>query len=154
VRPAPAADPYQVLGVPRHAGGAEIARAYRQLARALHPDAAPDDGGTAARFRAVADARRVLSDSVRRAACDRAARPAAAGRRAVHAPGGDSLPRVMSPPEALPPGAISALSRGIPALWAGPVHVGPPAQPVPPPGPATLTQAVCRYLDGYRSGPW
>jgi DnaJ-class molecular chaperone len=76
-----APDPYAVLGVPRGASDEEIARAYRRLARRLHPDAS---GGSADAFAAVADAYAVLSAPGSRAHDpSRAARPA---RRGVSIP--------------------------------------------------------------------
>ena len=53
-------DLYEVLGVPRGAGDAEIKKAFRRLARELHPDVsqAPD---AETRFREVAQAYEVLS---------------------------------------------------------------------------------------------
>jgi curved DNA-binding protein CbpA len=62
-------DPYIVLGVPRLASGAEIARAYRRAARASHPDRG--GAGSSERFQAVSDAYEVLRDPRRRAVYDR-----------------------------------------------------------------------------------
>ena len=63
-------DYYEVLGVPRDAGDAEIKKAFRKLARELHPDVsdAPEAGKD---FREVAEAFEVLSDPERRATYDR-----------------------------------------------------------------------------------
>ena len=62
-------DPYIVLGVPRQASAAEIARAYRRAARASHPDSGV--AGSAERFRVVNDAYDQLRDPQRRAMYDR-----------------------------------------------------------------------------------
>jgi molecular chaperone DnaJ len=63
-------DYYDVLGVSRGASDAEIKKAFRALARELHPDvsATPD---AERRFREVAEAFEVLSDPERRATYDR-----------------------------------------------------------------------------------
>jgi molecular chaperone DnaJ len=59
-------DLYGVLGVPRTATAEEIKKAYRQLARQLHPDANPGDATAEARFKEVAVAYEVLSDPEKR----------------------------------------------------------------------------------------
>ncbi|MDX6307140.1 MAG: molecular chaperone DnaJ [Nocardioidaceae bacterium] len=58
-------DLYSVLGVPRDASPEEIKKAYRRLARQLHPDVNPD-AGTQERFKEVTLAYDVLSDPRKR----------------------------------------------------------------------------------------
>jgi molecular chaperone DnaJ len=64
-------DYYEVLGVSRDAGDAEVKKAFRRLARELHPDVNTDDPAAGDRFREVAEAYEVLSDPQRRATYDR-----------------------------------------------------------------------------------
>jgi molecular chaperone DnaJ len=58
-------DPYATLGVSRDADGDSIKRAYRRLARQLHPDVNPDPA-TQERFKEVTRAYEVLSDPDKR----------------------------------------------------------------------------------------
>jgi molecular chaperone DnaJ len=59
-------DHYEVLGVARGADETEIKKAFRRLARQLHPDANPDDPTAEERFKEAAEAYEVLSDPERR----------------------------------------------------------------------------------------
>lgn len=59
-------DLYIVLGVERSAELGEIKRAYRRLARRLHPDINPGDREAAEHFRQILDAYETLSDPDRR----------------------------------------------------------------------------------------
>ena len=61
-----ARDPYQVLGLGRAAGEAEIKTAYRKLAKSLHPDLHPGDSVIENRFKEVSAAHDLLSDPDKR----------------------------------------------------------------------------------------
>ena len=63
-------DYYSVLGVGPEASAKEITRAYRKLARELHPDKNPGDTAAEERFKAVSAAYDVLGDEARRAEYD------------------------------------------------------------------------------------
>ncbi len=63
-------DPYEVLGIEPGATLDEVKRAYRALAKALHPDANPGDRVAANRFREATEAYDLLSDPGRRAEFD------------------------------------------------------------------------------------
>jgi molecular chaperone DnaJ len=63
-------DYYEVLGVARGAEDAEIKKAFRRLARELHPDVNKDPDAEE-RFKEAAEAYEVLSDTDRRATYDR-----------------------------------------------------------------------------------
>lgn len=64
-------DYYEVLDLPRDASDADVKKAYRRLARELHPDANPGDPSAEERFREAAIAYEVLSDPEKRARYDR-----------------------------------------------------------------------------------
>src|SRR5947209_13587284 len=64
-------DPYEVLGVSRTAGENDIKKAFRRLARELHPDVNRDDPSAEERFKEAAEAYEILSDAERRATYDR-----------------------------------------------------------------------------------
>lgn len=64
-------DPYQVLGVQRTASADEIRKAFRKLAKTLHPDQNPNDKSAEERFKKVSGAFDLLSDPEKRAKFDR-----------------------------------------------------------------------------------
>ncbi len=63
--------PYEVLGVKRDASPDDIRKAYRQLAKQLHPDLNPGKPEAEARFKSVTAAYDLLSDADKRARYDR-----------------------------------------------------------------------------------
>jgi len=64
-------DPYDVLGVERDAGEQEVKKAFRRLARELHPDVNAHDPNAEEKFKQAAEAYEILSDPQRRATYDR-----------------------------------------------------------------------------------
>lgn len=64
-------DYYEVLGVSQTASQDDIKKAYRSLARKLHPDVNKDDPGAEDKFKEVSEAYEMLSDTERRAQYDR-----------------------------------------------------------------------------------
>jgi molecular chaperone DnaJ len=59
-------DYYEVLGIGRAAGETEIKKAFRRLARELHPDTNSEDPDAESKFKEAAEAYEVLSDAERR----------------------------------------------------------------------------------------
>lgn len=64
-------DYYEILGVAREASPEDIKRAYRNLARKLHPDVNGQDEESHQRFKEINEAYAVLGDANRRATYDR-----------------------------------------------------------------------------------
>lgn len=64
-------DYYQVLGVSKNASEEEIKKAYRKLARKLHPDINPNDKEAHAKFQQLNEANTVLSDPEKRKKYDK-----------------------------------------------------------------------------------
>ena len=67
-------DYYAVLGVSEDASAKEVKKAYRTLARELHPDRNPDDAAAEARFKEVQEAYATVGDADKRKAYDAARR--------------------------------------------------------------------------------
>jgi DnaJ-class molecular chaperone len=74
-------DPYEVLGVSKSASQDEIHKAYRKLAKKLHPDLNPGNAKSADEFKDVASAHDLLGDPEKRARFDRGEIDAAGAER-------------------------------------------------------------------------
>ena len=64
-------DPYEVLGVARDADETTIKKAFRKLARELHPDVNAHDPEAESKFKEAAEAYEILNDAERRQTFDR-----------------------------------------------------------------------------------
>ena len=64
-------DYYEVLGIARGASADEIKKAYRQKAKALHPDSNKDNPNAETQFKEAGEAYEVLKDADKKAAYDR-----------------------------------------------------------------------------------
>src|SRR5438105_1769656 len=85
-------DYYDVLGVPRDADETAIKKAFRRLARELHPDVNSHDPQAEEKFKEAAEAYEVLSDPDRRVTYDRYGHDGL--RRGGYAPNFDSFASV------------------------------------------------------------
>lgn len=81
-------DFYKILGVPKNADEAAIKKAYRKLARKLHPDTNAGDPTAEQRFKEVGEAYSVLSDAEQRKQYDSYRAMASGGARFAAGPGG------------------------------------------------------------------
>src|SRR4051794_41254719 len=132
-----ATDYYGVLGLPHGASDSDIKRAYRRMARDLHPDVNPDPEAKE-RFQEVTRAYEALTDPEKRRIVDLGGDPfdSSPAGGAGGFPGGFCGPRDI----------MGALFRG----------AGPPRPPRPPPArpgapiplPLALPQAVFRATPG------
>jgi DnaJ-class molecular chaperone len=64
-------DPYEVLGVQRSASAGDVKKAYRKLAKKLHPDANKKDPKAAGKFSELNSAYEIVGDDDKRKAFDR-----------------------------------------------------------------------------------
>ncbi|MBM3516541.1 MAG: J domain-containing protein [Alphaproteobacteria bacterium] len=77
-------DPYEVLGLPRAASQEDVRKAYRKLAKQLHPDLHPGDRKAEERFKRVSQAYDILGNADKRARYDRGEIDAAGAERPKH----------------------------------------------------------------------
>src|SRR4051794_41901089 len=88
-------DPYEVLGVGRDADETTIKKAFRRLARELHPDVNQHDPEAEQKFKEAAEAYEILSDPERRAPYDRY------GPQGLRSGGGQASAANFGPPRRL-----------------------------------------------------
>jgi molecular chaperone DnaJ len=82
---------YEILGVDRGAGDAEIKRAFRKLAQQWHPDVSSEPGA-ADRFKEINEAYQVLSDPRRRQVYDMVGRAGLGDMGGGQSPFGEGFP--------------------------------------------------------------
>ncbi|MEA2300710.1 MAG: molecular chaperone DnaJ [Solirubrobacteraceae bacterium] len=109
-------DPYQVLGVEPTADEAQIKKAFRGLARELHPDVNSHDPQAEEKFKEAAEAYEILSDADRRATYDRYGHDGL--RSGGYQPNFDSFGSISDLFEAFFGGGTGGGGRGGPAAGA------------------------------------
>lgn len=113
-----AADPYSMLGVARGASEADIKKAYRKLAKELHPDRNKDNPKAAEKFSQVTAAYDLLSDKDKRAQFDRGEIDAEGNPTAPFGFGaGRGDPAAAAVSAAAPAASISAAKAAISATF-------------------------------------
>jgi DnaJ-class molecular chaperone len=80
-------DPYAALGVPKSSSAEDIRKAYRKLAKELHPDVRPNDKAATERFKRVTAAFNLLTDEPLRGRFDRGEIDADGNERPQFQPG-------------------------------------------------------------------
>jgi len=81
-------DPYAALGVPKSSSAEDIRKAYRKLAKELHPDVRPNDKASEERFKRVTAAFNLLTEPTQRGRFDRGEIDADGNERPQFQPGG------------------------------------------------------------------
>ncbi len=81
-------DPYAALGIPKSSSAEDIRKAYRKLAKELHPDVRPNDKAGEERFKRVTAAFNLLTDPTQRGRFDRGEIDADGNERPQFHPGG------------------------------------------------------------------
>ncbi len=89
-------DFYKVLGVPKEASAEEVKKAYRKLAKDLHPDRNPGDSAAEQRFKEVGEAYAVLSDAEQRKQYDAVRAMGGGARFTAGGPGGGGYEDMFS----------------------------------------------------------
>jgi molecular chaperone DnaJ len=150
---------YRLLGVSPEASGGEITQAWRRRALAEHPDRRAHNSAAPARFRALAEAYRVLGDPAQRAAYDWSLRDHGAVMPegpSAEAPAGPSRRGSGVPVTVRPAGRVAE-----PPLRVGPVWVGVPSTSEASRTAedelvrlAALAELAVRHLAGDWGWPW